>query len=99
MRADGREMNVTWKSGAKEALEKAGFRRVLGPMHEGVSYHPKGMTVEGLHLVFPAGPLHKSQVHIDHRFGLSHFGSQNDDVVYNEEEYRNWYGPLPGVTP
>jgi hypothetical protein len=98
MRKDGREMDVTWKSGAQEAFEKAGFHVVGDFLHDGVTLHEKGKNVEGLHLVFPDGPSRQeSQVHIDYRSGFAHFGSRNDDVIYNEEKYGKWYGPLPGL--
>jgi hypothetical protein len=39
-------------------------------------------------------------VHIDYRgaFG-GHWGTENDDVIDNEEQYKSWYGPLPGLIP
>ena len=42
------------------------------------------------------------QVHIDYRTGTEHTKWYNDDVAYdkkNEEEYKKWYGPLPGLIP
>lgn len=101
MRPDAREMNVVWKAGAEKAFEKAGYHQPLlgDPLHNGVSLHQQGNEVEGLHAVFPSGSGHESQVHIDYRGGFAHFGTPNDDVLDNEEEYKKWYGPLPGLSP
>ena len=99
MRADGREMNVTWAQGAEKAFQGAGFHEVGDSLHHGTSFKPKGMRVEGLHLVFPSQRGPESQVHIDYRSGLPHFGRDNDNVIDNEEKYRQWYGPLPGLIP
>jgi hypothetical protein len=52
-----------------------------------------------MHAVFPSSLGNESQAHIDYRGGLAHFGARNDDVLYNEEKYKKWYGPLPGVIP
>ena len=99
MRADAREMNVVWKAGAEKAFEKAGYHVVSDPMHNGTSMHQAGNTVEGMHAVFPSSLGNESQAHIDYRSGPAHFGTRNDDVLYNEEEYKKWYGPLPGLIP
>lgn len=100
MRSTGREMDVTWKSGAEKAFESAGFHDTHDPLHSGLSLKPPGSNVKNLHLVLPQSPERsESQVHIDYRGGLAHFGSRNDDVLYNEEQYKKWYGPLPGLIP
>ena len=98
MRADGREMNVVWKAGAEKAFEDAGYHIVGDAMHQGTSLHQAGNTIEGVHAVFPSELGNESQVHIDYRF-VRHLGQYNDDVMKNEEEYKKWYGPLPGLIP
>ena len=101
MRSTGREMDVTWKSGAEKAFESAGFHDTHNPLHSGLSLKPPGWNVKNLHLVLPQSPERsESQVHIDYRGALGgHWGPHNDDVTYNKEQYKSWYGPLPGLIP
>jgi len=105
MNSGGMEMNVTWKSGAQKAFEGAGFHEHWDPNHNGITLRPhiNPLAFGGLHLVIPDpnnASRNESSVHIDYRGALGgHWGPHNDDVIYNKEQYKSWYGPLPGLIP
>ncbi len=92
-------MDVTWKGGAEKAFESAGFHNANDPMHNGLSLKPPGWQVRGLHLIIPSEGGNESQVHVDYRKGPAHFLRHNDDFVFNREEFKKWYGALPGLIP
>jgi hypothetical protein len=69
-------------------------------MHSGLSLKPPGWDVRNLHLVLPQSPERsESQVHIDYRLPPAHYFANNDNVLYNRDEYKEWFGPLPGLIP
>jgi hypothetical protein len=64
------------------------------------SLKPAGEDVENLHLVLPQSPKRsESQVHIDYRGGLGHFGKENDNVLENKGAYKDMFGSYPPLIP